>query len=58
MTKDKRKNNNFNENNNVIDSRCLDFCHQEITYATQRLVAELSIAKRLADHCGMTNGGR
>ena len=58
MTKDKSKSNSFNGDKNLIDSRCLDFCHREITYATQRLVAELSIAKRLAADSGATNGGR
>lgn len=58
MTKDKSKNNSFHGNKNLIDSRCLDFCHREITYATQRLLTELSIAKRLAANSRATNGGR
>jgi hypothetical protein len=57
MTKDKFVSNGFNGNKILIDSHCLDFCHLEIAYATQLLVAELSIAKSLAAHISATDGG-
>ena len=58
MTKNKRNKNTISESGVAINSRCLDFCHQEIAYTTQRLAAELSIAKKIAANYAMTNGGR
>jgi hypothetical protein len=58
MMNDESKRNSFNGNKNLIDSHCLDFCDQEITYATQRLAAELSIVKRLAADSSAASGGR
>jgi hypothetical protein len=58
MRRDKNKKSQFNEGSNVFDVQCLALCHQEITYATQRLAVELSILKSMASRSAMVKGGR
>jgi|GEM_PF-6602222 hypothetical protein len=58
MTNDKHKNKSFQNNGDMHQSRCLESCHQELAYASSRLVAELSIAKSLSAHNKMEMGGR
>ncbi|CAA0099826.1 hypothetical protein [Zhongshania aliphaticivorans] len=55
MNRDNNKNGNFDA---ALSSRYLDLCHQEVIYATQRLSAELLVAKSMAANNVVVVGGR